>query len=97
MNVACTAPCGLGEGLKGLISFNFNYEVNFKDFLYQTLCVLSQMKDTKHIRLNFHSVAWVMPQEWDFGALGCPMGHLFSNMVMWHIKSTGMTSRTECK
>ena len=21
----------------------------------------------------------------------------FSNMVMWHIKSTGMTSRTECK
>ena len=22
---------------------------------------------------------------------------LFSNMVMWHIKSTGMTSRTECK
>ena len=22
---------------------------------------------------------------------------LFSNMVMWHVKSTGMTSRTECK
>ena len=21
----------------------------------------------------------------------------FSNMIMWHIKSTGMTSRTECK
>ena len=23
--------------------------------------------------------------------------NFFSNMVMWHIKSTGMTSRTECK
>ena len=30
------------------------------------------MKDTKHIRLNFHSVAWVMSQGWDFGALGRP-------------------------
>ena len=46
---------------QGQISFNFNYKVNFK-FLYQTLCVFSQMKDTKHIRLDFHSVAWVMPQ-----------------------------------
>ena len=26
------------------------------------------MKDTKHIRWDFHSVAWVMPQGWDFGA-----------------------------
>ena len=38
--------------------------------LYQTLCVLSQMKDTKHIRQDFHSVAWVMPQGWDFSGLG---------------------------
>ena len=42
--------------------------------LYQTLCVFSQMKDTKHSRLNFHSVTWVMPQGWDFGALGVPRG-----------------------
>ena len=28
------------------------------------------MKDTKHIRRDFYSVAWVMPQGWDFGALG---------------------------
>ena len=64
------------------------------------LCVFSQMKDTKHIRRDFHSVAWVMPQGWDFGGLGCPGGQkkfFFSNMVMWHIKSTGMKSRTECK
>ena len=32
------------------------------------------MKDTKHFRRVFYSVAWVMPQGWDFGALGCPGG-----------------------
>ena len=32
------------------------------------------MKDTKHIRRDFHSVIWVMPQGWDFGALGVPRG-----------------------
>ena len=55
------------------------------------------MKDTDHIRRDFNSVAWVMPQGSDFGALRVPRGLFFSNMVMWHIKSTGMTSRTECK
>ena len=34
------APWGPGEGLKGQISFNFNYKVNFKDF-YSRLCVCS--------------------------------------------------------
>ena len=24
------------------------------------------MKDTKHIRRDFHFVSWVMPQGWDF-------------------------------
>ena len=43
-----------------------------KIFLYQTLCVFSQMKDTKHIRRDFHSVAWVMPQGWNFGVLAVP-------------------------
>ena len=32
------------------------------------------MKDTKHIRRDFHSVAWVMPQGWDLGVLGVPRG-----------------------
>ena len=68
----CPAPWGPGEGSKGQISFYFNYKVNFKDFLYQTLCVFSQMKDTKYIRRDFHSVARVMPQGWDFGMLGVP-------------------------
>ena len=32
------------------------------------------MKDTKHIRRDFYSVAWVMPHGWDLGALGVPRG-----------------------
>ena len=69
-NVFGPAPWGTGEELKGQISFNFNYKVNFIFFLYQTVCVFSQMKDTKQIRPDFYSVAWAMPQGWDFGALG---------------------------
>ena len=37
--------------------------------------MFSQIKDKKHIRRDFHSVAWVMLQGWDFGAIfGCPGG-----------------------
>ena len=54
------------------------------------------MKDTKHIRWDFNSDVWVMPQRWDFWALGVPRGsRKSSNIVMWHIKLTGMTSRTD--
>ena len=66
------APWGPAEGSKGQISFNFNYKVNFKDFLFQTLCVFLQMKDTKLIKQDFHSVAWVMPQGGTFVRLGVP-------------------------
>ena len=39
------------------------------------------MKDTKHIRQDFYSVAWVMPQGWDFGALGVSEG-----LYIYHFK-----------
>ena len=81
MNEACNskisfgpAPWGPGDGSKGQISFNLNYKVNFKEFLCQTLCLFSQMKDTKHIRRDFNSVALVMPQGSDLGAQGVPRG-----------------------
>ena len=91
------APWDPGEGPKGQIAFNFNYKVNFKDFIPNFVC-FSQIKDTKHIRQDLHYIAWVMPQGRDFGALGVLRGsNNISNMIMWHIKSTGMTSRTECK
>ena len=36
-------------------------QVIFQRFLYQILCVFSQMKETKRIRQDFYPVAWVMP------------------------------------
>ena len=53
------------------------------------------MKDTKHIRRDFNCVAWV--GIWGAGGAEGVKKLFFSNMVMWHIISTGMTSRTECK
>ena len=46
------APWGPGEGLKGQISFNFNYKVNFKDF-YTKLCVCSHNKRYKTYQTGF--------------------------------------------
>ena len=43
---------------KGQISL----KCQFRRFLYQTLCLCSQIKDRKHMEQNFHSVAKVMPQ-----------------------------------
>ena len=57
-------PGALGRGQKVKyysILYNFNYS-QFQRFLNQTLCVYSQMKDIKHIRRDFHSATWVMPQ-----------------------------------
>ena len=49
------------------------------------------MKDTKHIRQNFHSVTWVTPQGWDFGGAGGAQGvkKNFFTMVMWYINRWG--------
>ena len=87
---------GWGQKVKSHL-FSVNMSIS-KIFIPNFVCVV-QMKDTKNIRQNFHSVILVMPQGWDFGALGVPRGvnNFFLNMVMWHIKLTGMTSRTKCK
>ena len=52
---------GLWGGVKRSNIIKFQLESQFQRFLYQTLCVLSQIKDIKHIKRDFHSVAWVMP------------------------------------
>ena len=36
----------------------FQLQSQFQRFVNQTLCILSQMKDIKHIRQDFHTVAW---------------------------------------
>ena len=58
-----------------IIKFGLQYQ--FQRFLYHSLFVFSQMKDAKHIRRDFHTVTWVMPQGWDFGPLGVPRGYFF--------------------
>ena len=54
----------LGTRSKGQISLT----CQFQRFLYQTLCVFSQIKDRKHIEQNFYSVTKVMPHG---GTAGC--------------------------
>ena len=44
-----------------------------KIFIPNFVCVV-QVKDTKYIRRDFHSVTLVMPKGWDFGALGAQGG-----------------------
>ena len=41
------------------------------------------MKDTKHIRRDFHSAPWVMPKGWDFEALGVPRGQKKTFFQTW--------------
>ena len=92
-------PLGPGEGSKCQISFNFNYKVNFKD-LYTKLCVCSHKWKIQNISDGiFILLPGSCPRGGTLGCWRCPgeQKFIFSNMVMWHIKSTGMASRTECK
>ena len=94
-------PCphgALGRGQKvkyHLISIT----KSISKILYQTLCLFSQMKDTKHIRRDFNSVAWVMPQRSDFGALGCRGGQFFfkHGHVAYQIDGDDEQNRTQVK
>ena len=49
----------------------FRLPCQFQRFLYQTLCVFSQMKDTKHIRHELIMSPESCPRG---GTLGCPGG-----------------------
>ena len=60
------------------------------------------MKASKHISRDFHFVAWVVSQGWDFGALGVP-GGLGSNFffkhghVAYQIDGDGVQNRMQVK
>ena len=60
-------PLGPWGGAKRSNIIKSQSQSQFQRFLNQTVCIFSQLKDIKHIRRNFHSVAWVMPQGWDLG------------------------------
>ena len=64
-------PLGPWGGAKRSNIIKSQSQCLFQRFFNKTLCVFSQLKDMKHIRRDFHSVAWVMPQGWD---LGVPWG-----------------------
>ena len=93
------APWGLGEGSKGQISFNFNYKVNFKDFIPNFVCVLTNERyKTYQMGFSFCCLGHAPGVElWGAGGAQVAKNLFFSNMVMWHIKSTRMISGTECK
>ena len=57
-------PLGPSGGAKRSNIIKSQSQSQFQRFLSQTLCVCSQLKDIKHIRGDFHSIAWVMPQGW---------------------------------
>ena len=79
-NIFFARPLGPWGGAKRSNIIKFQLQSQFQRFLCQTLCVFSQIKDTKHIRRDFHSVPCVMPQRSDFGALGMTRG---SNMFFF--------------
>ena len=55
-----------------------------KIFIPNFVCVV-QMKDTNHIRCDFHSVTLVMPEGSDFGELGLPRGVKFFFFKHGHV------------
>ena len=73
--------------------FKSQLQSQFQRFLKQTFCVFSQMKDIKHNRQDFHSVPWVMPQGLGLWDAGGGQNFIFLNMVIWHIKLKGLSSR----
>ena len=60
-------PRGPWGGVKRSNIISFQLQSQFQRFLYQTLCVFSQMKDTKYISRDFHA-----PGVGLWGAGGCP-------------------------
>ena len=90
-------PLGPWGGAKRSNIIKSQLQSQFQRFINQTLCVFSQMKDIKHIRQDFHSVAWVMPQGWDLGVLWGVGGPFFfspkfnqiwcvSYLHQWHMQ-----------
>ena len=60
-------PLGPWGGAKRSNTIKSQSQSQFQRFLNQTLCVISQLKDIKHIRRDSHSILWVMPQGLDLG------------------------------
>ena len=73
-------PLGPWGGAKRSNIIKFQLLSQLQIILNQLLCVFSQIKDIKHIRRDFYSVTWVMPQGTDFGGTGGG-GHFFLSTI----------------
>ena len=87
-NFLAPPPGALGRGQKvnyHLISITKSIS---KIFIPNFVCVLTNERYKTYQTVFFYSVAWVMPQGWDFGALGVPRGSIFffkHGQVAYHI------------
>ena len=82
--------------VKGQLSLNFGNHVNFKDS-YTKLCVCCHKWKIRNISDGIFILSHnSCPRGGIWDTIGVPRV-FFPNMVIWHIKSTGMKSRTECK
>ena len=50
------------KALAKMSNVKFQVQSQFQRVINQTLYVLSQIKDIKHIKRDFHLVTWAMPQ-----------------------------------
>ena len=91
--------CPLGRGLK--VKYNLILFTNSisKIFIPNFLCVLTNERyktsQTGFLFCRLDHVPGV--GLWGAGGAQVVKKKFFSNMVMWHIKSTRMTSRIECR
>ena len=83
-----TRPMGPWGGAKRSNIIKSEVQSQFQRFLKQTLCILSQMKDIYHIRRDFHSAAWVMPQGSALRGLRGTVGGLWGSKKKKIPKST---------
>ena len=85
------APWGPGEGQKGQISWNFIHKVNFIFFKPNVVCFLTNERyKTYHTGFSFGRLGHA-PGFGTWGAGGSKFN--FLNMIMWHIKLKGMSSK----
>ena len=88
------APWGPGEGPKGQISLNFNYKVNFKDFLTK-LCLLTHERyKTYQTGYSFgrlgHAPGWDLGVLWGVGGVKKNFSEIQPDLVCelqteWHM------------
>ena len=76
-------PLGLWRGAKRSNIIKSQLQSQFQRFLNQIVLLTNERY--KHIRWDFRSVAWVMPQGLGLGGAGGQKFN-FLNMVMWYIK-----------